>query len=186
MKSARDLHVESDASRRPEFRRRQESSTKSSIDVNEHKCRMRAYVRSIAVVLVVASAVTACGGSESSTTPTTTSTTRQTAPNAVAESTTTSAVASPSTPASQVIEVVVVGGRAAAPASRPVVARGKQVELRVTADVSDEIHLHGYDRSVDTRPGETVSLLFVADLPGIFEVELEKAHRHLFAIEVRP
>jgi hypothetical protein len=53
------------------------------------------------------------------------------------------------------------------------VKRGDQVVLVVSSDTADEVHLHGYDLSVDVPAGGTVRLPFTATDPGRFEVELE-------------
>ena len=55
------------------------------------------------------------------------------------------------------------------------VSLGDVVTLRVTSDVADEIHVHGYDIMQDVGAGETAEVTFTADIPGQFEVELEKA-----------
>jgi hypothetical protein len=54
----------------------------------------------------------------------------------------------------------------------------------VTSDVADEIHVHGYDLSTDVEAGGTAEVKFVADVPGIFEVELEEAVIPLVELEV--
>ncbi len=63
---------------------------------------------------------------------------------------------------------------------------GDEVILRVTSDQADEVHIHGYDLKVEVGTGETVDLSFVADVPGIFEVELENSGIKIFEIEVTP
>lgn len=63
---------------------------------------------------------------------------------------------------------------------------GDAVEITVLSSVDDEIHLHGYDLYFDARVGEVTVIDFVADVPGIFEVELETTHLLLFEIEVSP
>jgi heme/copper-type cytochrome/quinol oxidase subunit 2 len=63
---------------------------------------------------------------------------------------------------------------------------GETVRFEVEADVADEIHVHGYDLSFETTPGEVVVVDFVADATGIFEVELEDLVIHLVDIEVTP
>lgn len=68
---------------------------------------------------------------------------------------------------------------------RITVERGDEIEIVVTADVSDEVHVHGYDFRADVTPDEPAVITFVADLPGIYEVELEGAHILLFELEVR-
>lgn len=62
---------------------------------------------------------------------------------------------------------------------------GDEVELRVTADVSDEVHVHGVDKSKEIKPGRPVVLRFVVDQPGVFEVELEHEGLQLLQLEVR-
>lgn len=63
---------------------------------------------------------------------------------------------------------------------------GDEVVLVVTSDVADEVHLHTYDVMVDVEAGETVELSFTADIPGIFEVELEDAELPITEVEVAP
>jgi hypothetical protein len=69
---------------------------------------------------------------------------------------------------------------------RAKVDEGDQVVIVVDADVSDEIHLHGYDLSADVAPGAPARLEFRATIPGRFEVELEERSRQIAEIEVEP
>jgi len=55
----------------------------------------------------------------------------------------------------------------------------------VTADRADEVHVHGYDRMVDVEPGKPAVLEFTANLPGVFEVELEEASLKLVELQVQ-
>ena len=84
------------------------------------------------------------------------------------------------------IPIEVVGGRPSAGIDRTSVTQGQRVRLVVTADVADEIHLHGYDLSADVAPGQPATIEFVADTPGRFEVELEQRGVQLADLEVRP
>jgi heme/copper-type cytochrome/quinol oxidase subunit 2 len=61
---------------------------------------------------------------------------------------------------------------------------GTEVRLTVAGDVTDEIHLHGYDLTAEVAAGEPAVIEFTADIPGIFEVELEGSHRLLAEIQV--
>lgn len=61
---------------------------------------------------------------------------------------------------------------------------GSKVRITVTSDAADEIHVHGYDLMQDVRAGEPATITFVADAPGVFEVELEDAKLPLFELEV--
>jgi heme/copper-type cytochrome/quinol oxidase subunit 2 len=66
------------------------------------------------------------------------------------------------------------------------VPTGQEVVLLVSADVADEVHLHGYDLKVRVVPGKTARLAFRARLPGRFEVELEEQKLLIAQLEVRP
>lgn len=61
---------------------------------------------------------------------------------------------------------------------------GSTVELVVSSDVADEVHLHGYDRSSFVTAGATTTLRFVADVPGVFDVELERTGEQLGQLAV--
>ncbi|MFG2824177.1 hypothetical protein ACGFX4_32695 [Kitasatospora sp. NPDC048365] len=98
----------------------------------------------------------------------------------------TGATAAPAPSATDVeLRVRVSGGQVSGPAGRPVVPLGRAVVLTVEADVSDEVHVHGYDLHGDAAPGRPVTIRFTADIPGQFEVELEDAHLRLLRFEVR-
>jgi hypothetical protein len=83
------------------------------------------------------------------------------------------------------IQVEVEDGQVRGP-DRPTVRQGELVLLIVEADVSDEVHLHGYDLSADVAPGQPARIRFRADVAGVFEVELEDAGRLLLELEITP
>jgi hypothetical protein len=64
--------------------------------------------------------------------------------------------------------------------------KGDQVRFRVTSDVADEIHVHGYDLAKDVEAGGTVSFDFPATLEGIFEAELEERKEQIAELRVNP
>ena len=66
------------------------------------------------------------------------------------------------------------------------VRQGEQVSIRVRTDVTDELHLHGYELTAPLPAGEDVALTFIAAKAGRFEVELHHSHRELGALEVQP
>jgi hypothetical protein len=66
------------------------------------------------------------------------------------------------------------------------VERGRRVRLVVGADVSDHVHLHGYDIMRDVALGRPAVIRFRATMPGRFEVELEDRGLQIAEIEVRP
>lgn len=83
------------------------------------------------------------------------------------------------------IAVVVRGGAVQGGVRREQVALGKPARLMITSDVADEVHLHGYDKTGDVGPNAPLTLDFVADIPGVFEVELESRHLKLLDLEVK-
>ena len=94
---------------------------------------------------------------------------------------TTTAAAGPA-----VVRIAVVGGRPEGGIRRASVRRGREVIVRVSSDVADHIHLHGYDLIADVAPGAPAELTFVADVPGRFELELEDRGVPIADIQVRP
>lgn len=82
------------------------------------------------------------------------------------------------------IEITVSGGEVDGPGTVPLDA-GTDVELVVTSDVDDHIHVHGYDIFQGVTAGEPATLTFTADIPGVFEVELEDSGAHLVDLQVR-
>ncbi len=87
--------------------------------------------------------------------------------------------------AATVIEATVSGGKVTAADDRFEVAKGTEVVIRVTTDVEEPVHLHGYDIEAEGAPGKPVEITFTADIPGVFEVELEDSGTLLFEIEVK-
>lgn len=86
----------------------------------------------------------------------------------------------------RVIELSIVGGSVEGGVRRETVKADEQVTIRVTSDVADELHVHAYDLKVDLTPGQTADLTFLAKIPGVFEVELEKRGKKVLELEVRP
>ena len=113
----------------------------------------------------------------SPTTPTTTSPTSS-------ESVSPSPTESPE-PDRTVIEVTYRDGAVQGPTSFTA-TQGDRVRIVVDADVSDEVHLHGYDLMADVTPDDPARIDFVANAAGRYEVELEGAGELLFELEIVP
>jgi hypothetical protein len=84
------------------------------------------------------------------------------------------------------IRITFRGGRVIGGLRRARLDRGDRAVLVVRADVTDHIHLHGYDIMRDVSPGRPARLPFRATIPGRFEVELEDRRLQIAQIEVRP
>jgi hypothetical protein len=121
-------------------------------------------------------------GGQSSTTVVPTSAPPRTDPAITTPST---AVSATTTTAGTVLAVTVRGGQVVDGASRQRATLNQPVTVRVTSDRADHLHVHGYDKFADVGPGKAGEVTFVANIPGVFEVELEESRRLLFTLEVR-
>jgi hypothetical protein len=140
--------------------------------------------RAVALLLVLVAG--ACGPGEqvdsvtTSTVMTTSTTTEPTVPDrftttALSDTTTTTTVVS------ALIEIV--DGEVEGPDVIEV-DLGSTVDVWVLSDIDDEAHVHGYDLIFEVSGGTPFHLTFVADVPGIFEVEVHTGHTHLFDLRV--
>lgn len=66
------------------------------------------------------------------------------------------------------------------------VTQGDDVDIKITSDLPEELHLHGYDKSLDLEASQEAELKFQANLTGHFEYELEKSQTPIGALEVQP
>ncbi|WP_419997942.1 hypothetical protein [Streptomyces boninensis] len=79
----------------------------------------------------------------------------------------------------------IAGGKVSPKPGRTEVEVGARVELTVTSDVADELHVHGYDKAAALKPGKAVTIAFTADRSGLFQVETHSAHLVLTQLLVR-
>lgn len=87
----------------------------------------------------------------------------------------------------KIFELFVENNKVIAPSVGPLkITEGDNVILRVTTDENDELHLHGYDLSVDLEKDVMGEISFIANTTGRFEFELEKSKTDLGALEVFP
>ncbi len=82
--------------------------------------------------------------------------------------------------------IVVKNGKPVGGIRKLAYAQGDEVRFKVSSDVGDEVHVHGYDLSKDVEAGGSVSFEFPANLEGIFEAELEGRHEQIAEIRVNP
>jgi len=147
--------------------------------------------RSFVAMVLIGTMAVGCGGDRSE--PTTTSTTVTSATTTGLRAITTPPMTDTTTPRATTvpptstvrapIDVEFVDGVVSGPDVFEV-GLGETVAIWILSDVDDEIHVHGYDRVFDLEAGVPLRLGFVADLPGIFEVEVHAGHTHLFEIRV--
>lgn len=88
--------------------------------------------------------------------------------------------------ASGVPRIVIEGGRPVGGVKELTYAKGDRIRFEVRSDVSDEIHVHGYDLMKDVEAGGTIGFDFPATIEGIFEVELEGRKEQIAELRVNP
>jgi len=64
--------------------------------------------------------------------------------------------------------------------------KGDTVRFEVVADVSEEVHTHGYDILENVAPGKPAVFDFPAKLEGVFEIELEQSATQIGKLTVSP
>jgi plastocyanin len=83
-------------------------------------------------------------------------------------------------------QVVVKGGKPVGGVKTITVNKGDQVRFVVNSDVSDEIHVHGYDFHKNVKVGGKVSFSFPAKIDGEFVIELESRGEQIISLVVNP
>jgi hypothetical protein len=82
--------------------------------------------------------------------------------------------------------IVVKGGQPVGGIQDLTYNKGEQIHFVVDSDVSDEIHVHGYDIMKDVEAGGSVSFDFPASIEGVFEAELEGRKEQIIQLTVNP
>jgi hypothetical protein len=111
---------------------------------------------------------------------TTTASSTSVGPSSSSQATTTTAAF-----AGVLVQATVTGSNVQTASRRVRVDLGQKVRIQVQADRSEEVHVHGYDLKADVAPGRPAVLDFTADVPGVFEVELEQSGLKLFELQVQ-
>ena len=138
----------------------------------------------LAPALLVAALTAGCGTSAPTATPTTTSSPTPATSSPGASSPATSSPAPSPSADVQRLTITVKGSSVTGDTGTVDVELGRPVELTVTSDVADEVHVHGVDVGKDVPAGGTVVIDFTQTAPGRFEVELESRKRVLTRLQV--
>lgn len=59
----------------------------------------------------------------------------------------------------------------AGPTERIELPLGAEVTMRITTEIDDHAHLHGYELEEYTTAGETIEWVFTANMAGTYELE---------------
>ena len=87
-------------------------------------------------------------------------------------------------PTVRTVSAAYAGGEVTGTSGREEVPLGEQVVLRISSDVAEEVHVHGYDLEAAVPAGGSVDIPVDATIPGVFEVELHDSGRLLFQLRV--
>ncbi len=68
-------------------------------------------------------------------------------------------------------KIDIKGGKPVGGVANIKVKKGDKVQIVVSADAHDDIHLHGYDIEKPVEPGKPATFKFTANIEGIFEIE---------------
>jgi hypothetical protein len=82
--------------------------------------------------------------------------------------------------------IVIENGKPVGGIAELSVNEGEEVRFKVDSDVSDEVHMHGYDIMKDVKAGGSVTFDFPATIEGIFEAELEGRKEQILELTVNP
>jgi hypothetical protein len=141
---------------------------------------MRLSLRGAAACLALV-ALTSCGTAE---TPVAETTTTSPTPTP----TTTPTAAPKTTPASTAditVDVSIAGGKISAGGQAVVKAKpGQTIRINGVSDVPESLHVHGYDKTLDLKPGKPASVEFTTSTQGIFEVETHESGKLVFKLQV--
>ena len=126
------------------------------------------------------------GGDDETAAPTTTAATATEPAGATTTAPTTTAAPTATAPKAVQVVVRVRGGKPVDGIVRVQAKKGDPVVVIVGSDVSDEVHVHGYDLMADVAPGKPVRIRFDATLTGRFEIELENRGEQIAQLTVLP
>jgi hypothetical protein len=143
-------------------------------------------VIAVAVVgFVIANGSGSNSSSTTSATATATSATGTSNGGAPSTSTTTTPTAA-NAGSAPVFRIRVSGAKPVGGVQKITVKKGQPVNLVVTSDVADEVHIHGYDFHRTVKAGGTVRFSFPATIDGSFEIELESRKEKIAQLTVQP
>jgi hypothetical protein len=140
----------------------------------------------VAVVLFLLLRPDDGGDDEATATTAATTTTSATTTSATTTSEQTTTATTTSIPQATALAVTIRGGRPVGGIQKASVKKGANVQIVVRSDVSDEVHVHGYDLMRDVAPGKPARITVRATLTGVFEIELENRGLQIAELEVSP
>ena len=83
------------------------------------------------------------------------------------------------------IDVLIAKGKISPAPGALQAKKGDHVDITITSDTADEVHVHGYDIEKPLTPGQPTEIQFDATQQGRFEVETHESGKTLFQLIVR-
>lgn len=142
---------------------------------------------SIAVIVVLGVVFASGGDDDAESVAETTTTTTELPADAGEAADDAGRPAEPEKPAKPAVQTIVVrGGAPKGGVQELEFAKGERVRFEIDSDVSDEIHVHGYDIYEDIEAGRKAKVSFPAEIDGVFEIELHGSGRPIAELTVKP
>lgn len=91
----------------------------------------------------------------------------------------------PRAPVLRHFDVTVAAGKPVGGVQNLVANKGDTIDLTVSSDVADEIHVHGYDLHKTVLGGGVVHFSFAARIDGNFVIELESRNEQIASLTVK-
>ena len=146
--------------------------------------RTPALIGAAALLVIVALFFVLRGGDESD--ETTTSAAATSAATATTPTDETTRDTTKEEPKPEVATIVIKDGQPVGGVQELEFDEGDDIRFRVESDVTDHVHLHGYDVFQDVEAGKPVEFDVPATITGVFEVELEDRVVPIAEITVNP
>ncbi len=84
-----------------------------------------------------------------------------------------------------VVEIELAQGNVAPLGERIDVRKGQEIELRITSDRADQLHIHGFDTTLQIVAGQPQTHTFVADRTGRYEIETHSPTLTVVILQIR-
>jgi hypothetical protein len=78
------------------------------------------------------------------------------------------------------------GGKPVGGVKRLEYKRSERVRFSIQSDVTDEVHVHGFDIEKEVPANRRIRFAFLADIEGVFEIELHSGHTRIAELRIRP
>lgn len=84
-----------------------------------------------------------------------------------------------------VVKIALADGSVTPLGERLDVKSGQEIELQVTSDRADELHIHGFDTTLQIKAGESQTHTFTADRTGRYEIETHSPALTVVILQIR-